>query len=95
MESAMARVKMIIGAEAAMGVILIPENPAKPMATILDRKITDTVATVPAKVLKMIQVKTKITKNMMGTSVVTSVNPASEKAWFNMETPVNEISRPG
>ena len=49
MESAIARVRMTIGAEAEMGVNGIPSQPAAPMPTVTDNRMTMEVAMVAEK----------------------------------------------
>ncbi len=87
-ESAIASVRMMIGADAEIGVNAIPANPAQPMPTIEENRITPTVAKVAVNDRMMRTVSSRITPNINGTSVPRSCMPTSAKALFSMDTPV-------
>ena len=82
----------MVGADAEMGVSLIPMKPAQPIATIVDNMMTPRVANVATAERSMIRVSNRIMPNMIGISVPTSETPVSAKALFSIETPVNETS---
>ena len=94
-ESAIARVRMMIGAEAEIGVSAMPANPAQPMPTMVESMMTPTVANVAENERRIRTVKSRITPNISGTSVPRSWTPTSAKALFSIETPVREMSISG
>ena len=89
-ESAMASVRMMVGAEAEIGVRSMPTNPAQPMPTIVDSMMTPNVASAATADRRIRSVNNRITPNMIGISVPTSDTPVSAKALLSIETPVND-----
>ena len=79
---------MTIGADIAIGVNLIPANPATPMATMVDSPITSNVENVAVKLRIISQVSRKMTTNISGISVPASDMPVSANALLSIDTPV-------
>ena len=94
-ESAIASVRMMIGAEPEIGVRLMPAKPAQPMPTIIENRMTASVASVAVSERRISNVSSRMTPNMIGTSVPRSDWPVSAKALFNADTPVSDTSMPG
>ena len=90
-ESATARVSMTVDALMEMGVSLIPKNPAAPIPTIVESVTIKKITTVPAKNLNINHDINSITINIIGVKVAASSSPTSEKALFNIDTPVRCI----
>ncbi len=95
MLSAMASVRMTVGAIAEIGASRMPNHPASPMAVAVEKTMTRTVARVPGMHRSVSAVTRIRTPNMMGMSDVMSCCPASAKAAFSMETPVTAMSSCG
>ena len=91
-ESAIASVRIMVGAEAEMGVSLMPIKPAQPIPTIVDSMMTPIVAIVAVTERSISSVSNKMTPNMIGMSVPRSETPVSANALLSIETPVNETS---
>jgi len=87
-ESAMARVRMMVGAEADGGVRRMPNQPASPIAVIADRPITSTVPSVPVNERRNRIMATISTPYISGISVLMSFRPASSKVAFITTMPV-------
>ncbi len=87
-ESAIAKVRIMVGADAAIGVSLIPKKPAIPIPNMEDRMITNKVAKVAVTERMINNVMTMITRNINGTNVPMSPKPASANALFNIDTPL-------
>ena len=87
-ESAIAIVRIIVGALADREVNGIPSHPATPIAHIVDKPITSSVAKVPVAERSNIKVITSNIAYIKGTSVLISDNAASLKALFVATDPV-------
>ena len=92
MESAIASVRMMIGAEPEMGVSLMPIKPAQPMPTIEENMITNSVAKAAVADRRINKVSNMMMPNIAGTRVPRSAVPVSANALLSIDTPVNETS---
>ena len=88
MLSATARVRMIVGALAEMGVKRIPDQPARPIPVRIENAMIITVVRVPQKVRRVKAIITRTMPYMRGTRDVMSPSPASLKALSMNTTPV-------
>ena len=79
-ESAMAMVRMMVGAFAETGVSAMPAQPASPIAITVDRPITISVTSVPANERSSAAVTASSTTYISGTSACRSASAASVKA---------------
>ncbi len=95
MLSAMASVRMTVGAMAEIGARRIPSQPARPIAVVVEKMITRTVTRVPGRQRRVRAVTRINTPNMMGMIDIMSCCPASAKALLSMETPVTATSSCG
>ena len=93
--SAIASVRIMVGAVTEIGVSLTPPNPARPIAAALENPITRSVAKVAPKLRSIIIIKINKTPYMIGTRVTMSFSPASAKALFNIESPEIAIFKSG
>ena len=88
MESATARVRMMVGALAETGFMDRPSQPAAPMPVIMEKAITRKVERVPYIDFRASTMMTSSTANMIGTRVCRSLTAASAKALSKGTPPV-------
>ena len=94
-ESAIAKVRIMVGAAPEIGVSLMPMKPAQPMPTMVDSMMTPIVAIVAVTERSTSSVSSRMTPNITGISVLMSEIPVSENALFSIDTPVIETSMSG